>query len=76
MDPVEKGIKMKIASLFTQFGTELFVLRETGDLDQDLYEAAFDYYCNNGEMPYGVAKARDGDPYAWVADKLMEGYSQ
>jgi hypothetical protein len=30
----------------------------------------YDYYSDNGEMPYGVAKARDGDPYNWISDKL------
>lgn len=36
------------------------------DLDTDLYHALFDYYSDHGEMPYGVAKGRDGDPYEWV----------
>jgi hypothetical protein len=36
------------------------------DLDSDLYHALFDYYSDHGEMPYGVQKARDGDPYEWV----------
>lgn len=36
------------------------------DLDTDLYHALFDYYSDHGEMPYGVVKARDGDPYEWV----------
>jgi hypothetical protein len=41
-----------------------------GDLDQDLYEALYDYYCDQGEMPYGTMKARDGDPYEWVANRF------
>jgi len=36
------------------------------DLDTDLYHALFDYYSDHGELPYGIAKARDGDPYEWV----------
>jgi len=32
----------------------------------DLYE----YFLNSGDMPYGVAKARDGDPYEWIGDQL------
>jgi hypothetical protein len=36
------------------------------DLDSDLYHALFDYYSDHGEMPYGIAKGRDGDPYEWV----------
>jgi len=43
-----------------------------GDLDEhpDLYEALFDYYLLNGEMPYGVAKARTGDPIEWVTQRF------
>lgn len=26
------------------------------------------------EMPYGVAKARCGDPYNWIADRLSGGF--
>lgn len=40
------------------------------DMDQDLYEALFDYYSNSGEMPYGTMKARTGDPYEWVCDRF------
>lgn len=36
------------------------------ELDDDLYHALFDYYSDHGEMPYGVAKGRDGDPFEWV----------
>ena len=51
------------------------------DLDSDLYEALFDYYSDNGEIPYGVAKARDGDPIQWVSDRFademqMHGYGR
>jgi hypothetical protein len=27
---------------------------------------------DSGEMPYGVMKARDGDPDVWIADRLYE----
>ena len=35
-----------------------------------VYERLFTYYCDSNEMPYGVAKARDGDPYAWIEHRL------
>ena len=35
-----------------------------------LYRELLSYYMSNGEMPYGVAKARDGDPEAWIMDRL------
>ena len=36
------------------------------ELSNDLYHALFDYYSDHGEMPYGIQKGRDGDPYEWV----------
>jgi len=41
---------------------------ETGEMSQHLHDALFDYYFD--DMPYGVQKARDGDPYEWVADRF------
>jgi len=38
----------------------------------DLYERLFVYYCDSGEMPYGVAKARTGMPDEWILDKLAK----
>ena len=32
----------------------------------------YDYFCGSGEMPYGVAKARTGDPDVWILDYLDE----
>ncbi len=34
------------------------------------YYKLYEYFCNSGEMPYGVAKARDGDPVVWILDYL------
>ena len=36
----------------------------------DLYQDLYSYFANSGDMPYGTQKARDGDPYEWVHDKL------
>ena len=41
---------------------------ETGEISQSLHDALYDYYFD--DMPYGVQKARDGDPYEWVADRF------
>ena len=27
-------------------------------------------YLESGEMPYGVAKARTGDPYQWIIERI------
>jgi len=35
------------------------------------YEELFNYFVDTGDMPYGTMKARDGDPYEWIADKIL-----
>jgi hypothetical protein len=44
---------------------------KNGRLDDDLYEALVAYYIETRQMPYDIAKARTGDPYAWVTDTLI-----
>ena len=35
------------------------------------YDKLYEYFAfNTNEMPYGVAKARTGDPDSWIIDKL------
>jgi hypothetical protein len=57
--------------VLNRFKHEVKTFEKGGDLDEDLYHALFDYYMDSGEIPYGVAKARDGDPYEWVAANLQ-----
>lgn len=40
------------------------------DIADEAYDVFFEYYCNNGEMPYGTAKATTGDPLHWVSDRV------
>jgi len=56
--------------ILNRFKAEVRNFEQDGNLDDDLYHALFDYYNDAGEMPYGVAKARDGDPMEWVAQNL------
>ena len=62
--------KSKLDHILDRFKYEVRNFEQGGDLDDDLYDALFDYYSDTGEMPYGTAKARDGDPYEWVAQNL------
>ena len=62
--------KSKLDHILDRFKYEVRNFEQGGDLDNDLYDALFDYYIDTGEMPYGTAKARDGDPYEWVAQNL------
>lgn len=69
MDEASETIK----HILNRFKYEVRHFEQGGDLDEKLYDALFDYYNDRGEMPYGVAKARTGDPMNWVADHLR-GY--
>ena len=44
----------------------------SGDLDSgsELYMDLYNYYLDSGDMPYGTAKARDGDPVEWIMGRL------
>jgi hypothetical protein len=64
------GANETLQHVLNRFKHEVKQFEQTGDLDNDLYEALFDYYMDSGEMPYGVAKARTGDPYDWITDRL------
>lgn len=64
-----------IDHILNRFKHEVKTFDKGGDLDQDLYHALFDYWSDAGEIPYGVAKARDGDPYEWVAQNLQSHLS-
>jgi hypothetical protein len=41
-----------------------------GFLCSSAYEKLFEYFCFSGEMPYGIAKARTGDPDLWILEEL------
>ena len=47
------------------------------DLEQieygsEVYEDLYNYFANSGEMPYGIMKARTGDPDVWIVDRVFE----
>ena len=41
--------------------------------DRTYYDVLFEYYLE--EMPYGVAKARDGDPEQWLYHRLEREFA-
>lgn len=59
-----------IEHILNRFKHEVKKFEQGNELDDDLYHALFDYWNDAGEIPYGVQKARDGDPYEWVATNL------
>jgi predicted flap endonuclease-1-like 5' DNA nuclease len=41
---------------------------QNGDMSEHLYDALYDYY--QDDMPYGVKKARSGDPFEWIGERF------
>jgi len=41
---------------------------QNGDMSEPLYDALYDYY--QDDMPYGVKKARTGDPFEWIGERF------
>ena len=59
-----------IDHILNRFKHEVKQFEQGGDLENDLYDAMYDYYSDKGEIPYGIAKARTGDPFEWITDRL------
>ncbi len=53
-----------------RFKHEVKNFMNNGHMADALYDALFDYYLDTGEMPYGIAKGREGDPYQWVEERF------
>lgn len=59
-----------LAHIVKRFPKEVKDFARGADLSDELYHALYDYYFLHGEMPYGTAKARDGDPYEWIHQRF------
>ena len=59
-----------LESILSQYSADYAKFKAGGDIDenQDFFDALYEYY--QDEMPYGVQKARDGDPYEWITQRL------
>jgi hypothetical protein len=63
--------------ILNTFKRDVRDFEQTGEVSDALHDALYDYYFD--DMPYGTKKARDGDPYEWVADRFgadlgIDGY--
>jgi hypothetical protein len=56
--------------ILQRFGREVADFEAGADLDNDLFDALYDYYFD--DMPYGVKKARTGDPHEWISQRLAD----
>ncbi len=58
--------------IISRFKNEVKRFVNGDELDNDLYDALYDYYADIGEMPYGTAKGRTGDPFEWVTQRFNQ----
>jgi hypothetical protein len=65
VDPDLQDILDRHEDAYMKFkaGAELYSL-------ESFYDDLYDYFMTSGEMPYGTAKGRTGDPDQWIADYL------
>jgi hypothetical protein len=61
-----------LEGILSKFSADYAKFRAGGDIDenQDFFDALYDHYMDSGEMPYTIAKGRDGDPYEWITQRL------
>jgi hypothetical protein len=63
-----------VLAILLQFSPEFSALKAGKDdlyIDESpLMTALYEHFTNNGEMPYGTAKARTGDPDQWIFDHI------
>lgn len=69
---VQEGHFKNLDIILQDYPEDVKEFNQSGELSDQLYQALFDFYMDSGEMPYGVAKAREGDPYNWIADRLTQ----
>jgi hypothetical protein len=58
--------------LLDRFPHEVENFKQTRKLDDDLYDALFDYYSRHGAMPYRVRNAKDDTANRWVSKHLSD----
>jgi hypothetical protein len=70
MQPVAEGHFKELDIILQDYPEDVEEFKQTGELSSDLYDALFGFY--EDQMDYGTAKARTGDPYNFIADKLSD----
>ncbi len=61
-----------LQEIMDRYADQVEAFKGGDDPNEDFIEELISYYAESGEMPYGTAKARDGDPDQWVLDKLED----
>jgi hypothetical protein len=74
MQPVAEGRFKELDIILQDYPEDVEEFKRSGDLGSRFYDALFSHYLDSGEMPYGIAKAREGDPYNWIVDRLSSEF--
>jgi hypothetical protein len=61
-----------LSHIVNRFKHEVRRFIEGDFMPENLYDALYDYYLDRGDMPYGTAKGREGDPYQWVSERFYD----
>lgn len=67
---LREGAGLSFEHLLKQHHADVDTFIETGELTDGLFDTLYEYFFD--EMPYGVAKARTGDPHNWIAAKFTD----
>jgi len=63
-------MKTKLSEICEKHKAEIPTFLETWDMSDALFQDLYEYYFD--DMPYGTRKARDADPYEWVAERFND----
>jgi hypothetical protein len=68
----ENSTDPKLQDILDKHQASWQAFKAGGDIsdNEEFYDDLFGYFMDSGEMPYGVAKARDGDPVNWITNKM------
>lgn len=61
-----------LEGILSKYSADYAKFKAGGDIDenQDFFDALYAHYSDSGEMPYEIAKGRNGDPYEWITARL------
>lgn len=65
-------MKNNLKEIIKLHQVDVDTLIKTEVLTERLYDALYNYYAD--QMPYGTAKARDGDPESWIIEQFANDY--
>ena len=61
---------MTLDAILKQYEGDVSYFQATGTIRDELFTALYEHWLS--EMPYGTAKARTGDPYEWIGERLLQ----